>query len=171
MAENQENINAPVSVGKASQLAPAKKGYLTGFIVVCVIGFGIWWMFGCSREQAAASQSQTASARVVLPLESFTVNLADPEDGRFLRVTLSLGVEGQIPGSTKTEIKAPESGAVSIATIRDSIISVLSQCKSAELLTPAGKSKLKMDIIDSLSRDVPALEARDVYFVEFLVQR
>ena len=66
---------------------------------------------------------------------------------------------------------APLSRSVSMAIIRDSIISVLAQSKSAELLTPEGKAKLKKEITDSLNRDVPALEAREVYFLEFLVQR
>ena len=104
-------------------------------------------------------------------MDSFTVNLADEEDGRFLRATLAIGVDGQLPAMSKGESKAPESSAVSMAIIRDSIISVLAQSKSAELLTPEGKAKLKKEITDSLNRDVPALEAREVYFLEFLVQR
>ena len=58
-----------------------------------------------------------------------------------------------------------------MATIRDSILTVLAQCKSDELLQPEGKLKLKRDLINALNRDVPALQAREVYFTEFLVQR
>jgi flagellar protein FliL len=112
-----------------------------------------------------------SAGRTVLPLDSFTVNLADAEDGRFLRATFSLGVDGQLPAIVKVESKVPETGAVSMATIRDSILSVLSTCKSADLLTVEGKAKLKTDLITTLNRDVPALQAREVYFTEFLVQR
>ncbi len=114
---------------------------------------------------------EQSTATTVLPLESFTVNLADPEEGHYLRATLALGVEGQLPSGGKTEGKGPETGAVSMATIRDSILSVLTTCKSEELLTPEGKAKLKADLISALNRDVPALQARAVYFTEFLVQR
>ena len=58
-----------------------------------------------------------------------------------------------------------------MATIRDSILTVLAQCKSGDLLTPEGKTKLKADLLAALNRDVPALQAREVYFTEFLVQR
>ena len=106
----------------------------------------------------------------VLPLESFTVNLADAEEGRFLRTTFSLGVDGEVP-ATKDGGKAAGGGSVSIAAIRDSILSVLTQCKSDELLLPQGKAKLKADLLNALNREVPALGAREVYFTEFLVQR
>ena len=99
------------------------------------------------------------------------MNLADPEEGRFLRATLALGVEGQLPTIARGENKPVETGQVSMATIRDSILTVLAQCTSDQLLTPGGKAKLKADLINSLNRDVPELRARDVYFTEFLVQR
>jgi flagellar FliL protein len=80
-------------------------------------------------------------------------------------------VDGKLPTLTKTESKAVEAGDVSMATIRDSIITVLAQCKSNDLLTPEGKLKLKSDLVSALNRDVPGLQAREVYFTEFLVQR
>ena len=135
------------------------------------IGSGIWWGFIRPRDATSANQAQEAPARTVLPLDSFTVNLADPEEGRFLRATLALGVDGQLPVIAKGESKAVENGDVSMATIRDSILTVLAQCTSAQLLTPDGKAKLKTDLINSLNRDVPGLRAREVYFTEFLVQR
>ncbi|HXP81333.1 MAG TPA: flagellar basal body-associated FliL family protein [Verrucomicrobiae bacterium] len=135
------------------------------------IGSGIWWGFVRPRDASSANQDQAATARTVLPLESFTVNLADPEEGRFLRATLALGVEGQLPTIARGDNKPVETSQVSMATIRDSIITVLAQCTSNQLLTPDGKAKLKADLINSLNRDVPELRARDVYFTEFLVQR
>lgn len=135
------------------------------------VGFGLWWTFFRTRDVSVDLQPQATAGRTVLPLDSFTVNLADAEDGRFLRATLSLGVDGQLPAIFKAESKAPDTGAVAMATIRDSILSVLSTCKSADLLTAEGKAKLKADLLATLNRDVPALKAREVYFTEFLVQR
>jgi flagellar FliL protein len=139
--------------------------------VLIGIGSGVWWGFIRPRDASSANQEQAASTRTVLPLESFTVNLADPEEGRFLRATLALGVEGQLPAIAKGENKPVETSQVSVATIRDSIITVLAQCTSDQLLTPDGKAKLKADLINALNRDVPELRTRDVYFTEFLVQR
>jgi len=140
-------------------------------VLLFATGTGVWWTFLRPRAASSANQSEQGRAAAVLPLESFTVNLADPEEGRFLRATLSLGVEGQLPASGKGESRTAETGGVSMATIRDSILSVLTTCRSGDLLTPEGKTKLKADLINALNRDVPALQAREVYFTEFLVQR
>ena len=177
MAEAPENI-----VVSAEDETPPKKKRSTGKfigagVVLFAVGFGGWWAFLRPRAAPASDATDQSAAAApaapttVLPLESFTVNLADPEEGHFLRTTLALGVAGDVPTSGKTEGKAPETGGVSMATIRDSILSVLTTCKSEELLTPEGKTKLKADLITALDRDVPALQAREVYFTEFLVQR
>jgi flagellar FliL protein len=171
MAEVQAAAQAPDAPKKLLQEKPRKTGYVTSVLLLVALGGGVWWTFFRGRSSTSASQSISSPIRTVLPLESFTVNLADDQDGHFLRATLALGVDGQLPPMGKSESKAPESSSVSMATIRDSILSVLTQSKSADLLTPEGKAKLKRDIIDALNRDVSPPEAREVYFVEFLVQR
>ena len=170
MAEAPANPIAPTA-GKPAPKNRGRRKYTTALVLLSGAGFGGWWTFLRPRPADSADQSKATSARTVLPLESFTVNLADAEEGRFLRATLSLGVDGQLPSGGKGESKAPETSVVSMATIRDSILSVLTTCKSADLLTPDGKAKLKADLINSLNHDVPALQAREVYFTEFLVQR
>ena len=150
----------------------SRKGAFVAVVMLLFgIGFGVWWTFLRSSPVNSADQPQSVSVRTVLPMESFTVNLADQEEGRFLRTTLSLGVDGQVPVLTRGENKAVETGPISMAIIRDSILAVLTQRKSGDLLTPDGKAKLKTDLINALNRDVPALQAREVYFTEFLVQR
>jgi len=141
-------------------------------LVIAVLALGGWWF--ASQRRAASQPADTPesdTSTTILPLDSFTVNLADQEDGRFLRVTIALGVAGQLPAMGKAQGKAPESSAVSMAVIRDSILNVLAQSKSGDLLTPEGKAKLKSELLAALNRDVPALEVREIYFTEFMVQR
>ncbi len=88
-----------------------------------------------------------------------------------MRATLALGVDGQLPTIARGESKPVETSPVSMATIRDSILTVLAQCTSEQLLTPEGKAKLKADLLSALNRDVPGLQAREIYFTEFIVQR
>jgi flagellar protein FliL len=171
MADAPANLVPPSAAGKASPRKSGGRRIATAAFVIVGIGSGIWWGFVRPRDASSANQNQAATARAVLPLESFTVNLADAEEGRFLRATLSLGVEGQLPTIARSENKPVETSTVSMATIRDSIITVLAQCTSNQLLSPDGKAKLKSDLINSLNRDVPELRVRDVYFTEFLVQR
>jgi flagellar basal body-associated protein FliL len=169
-AEKAEK-NQALPKGAATRSPNWRNRVLVGAALLLGLGFGVWWMFlrPLAVKQAHASAGEGATA--ILPLESFTVNLADQENGRFLRVTLSLGVDGELPAAPKGEGKGPESGAVSMATIRDAILTVLAQRNSGDLLTPGGKSKLKMDLLAARHRDVAALQAREVYVTEFLVQR
>lgn len=171
MAAGGANQVLPAAAGGARQKKSGSNRFVVGVVLLCGIGFGVWRIYFRSSPANSADQSQVSSSRTVLPLESFTVNLADPEEGRFLRTTLSLGVDGKLPLLTKAESKDVEAGGVSMATIRDSIITVLAQCKSNDLLTPEGKSKLKTDLVNALNHEVPELQAREVYFTEFLVQR
>ena len=171
MAAAPEKLTPLPSPGKKSPRKSLTRRLATVGVVLIAIGSGVWWGFVRPRNANSANQAQTAPVRTVLPLESFTVNLADAEEGRFLRATLALGVDGQLPTIAKGENKPVETTQVSMATIRDSILTVLAQCTSEQLLTPQGKAKLKADLLNSLNRDVPDLRAREVYFTEFLVQR
>ncbi len=171
MATATENPESTTSSAKTASRKSGSRSFTTVAIVLLVIGAGIWWGFVRPRDADSANRTDAPAGRAVLPLDAFTVNLADHEEGRFLRATLALGVDGQLPAITKGENKQVETGQVSMATIRDSIITVLAQCTSDQLLTPEGKTKLKADLINSLNRDVPDLRVREVYFTEFLVQR
>jgi flagellar FliL protein len=171
MAVEPQNSGSSLGGGKAASRKPGRRGVATGAFLLIATGSGIWWGFVRPRDASSANQEQSAATKAVLPLESFTVNLADAEDGRFLRVTIALGVDGQLPTITRGENKPVETGAVSMATVRDAILTVLAKSNSGQLLTPEGKTKLKADLIDSLNREVPGLGTREVYFTEFLVQR
>jgi flagellar basal body-associated protein FliL len=58
-----------------------------------------------------------------------------------------------------------------MARTRDTILSVLAAAKANDLLTPEGKEALKHNLLAALNGRVPEIEARDIYFTEFLVQR
>ena len=127
--------------------------------------------FGCKGSPPASSgrgkDARAPQVKAVLHLESFVVNLADPEENRFLRVGIDLGLES--PLSAK-EGKGGE-GEVPTARIRDCILGVLSTWHSDALLAPEGKQKLKDDLVHALRARVPELGVREVYFTDFLVQR
>lgn len=171
MADEGANREFPVGTVVPTPKRSSGAALLAGMILLSGIGVGAWWVLLRPGAVNSSNPSQSQAIKVVLPLESFTVNLADTEEGRFLRVTISLGVDGELPSLTKGESRGAESSEVSMATIRDSILTVLAQSKSGDLLTPEGKLKLKADLLEALNRDVPALQAREVYFTEFLVQR
>jgi flagellar basal body-associated protein FliL len=95
-------------------------------------------------------------------LETFVLNLADPDQRSYLRVGIDLGL-GRETG--KGENIPP------VGQVRDAILSVLAQSRVDDLLTAKGKAKLKEDLLHALQERVPGLEVEEVYFTEFLIQR
>jgi flagellar FliL protein len=99
-------------------------------------------------------------------LEPFVVNLADPEDNRFLRASIDLGLQTELPNK--------ENGgdsALPMSRVRDCILAVLSTWHSDALLAPDGKQKLKDELLRALAARVPELGVKEIYFTDFLVQR
>ena len=99
-----------------------------------------------------------------LHLETFVLNLADPDQRSYLRVGIDLGLGREIG-------KANVRDALPVAEVRDTILGVLSRCRVDEVLTEAGKTKLKADLLHALQERMPGLEVEEVYFTEFLIQR
>jgi len=129
--------------------------------VVILVAIGIW--FWASRGDDAAVQANAEQrVRSTLHLETFVLNLADPDQRAYLRVGIDLGLN--------KEMKAGEEPAP-IPQIRDTILGVLAQAKGDELVTAQGKTKLKQDLLRALQERVPQLGAEEIYFTEFLIQR
>lgn len=89
---------------------------------------------------------------VFVPLDAFTVNLADRDNDKFGQVTLSLEV---------VDAKAGETVKAFMPIIRNNILMVLSHKTSAELLEPEGKKRLSHEILVETARalgiDVPSM--------------
>jgi len=151
---------------------PAKSSgvSLLTIAVLAVVGGGASAWFVMQRTRIADAPRSSDSGMVpkyIVHLEGFTVNLADTEETHFLRVTMDLGIDRLPEGVEKDRMAA----GMPVARIRDAVLSVLTVCHAAPLLTPEGKLQLKKNILESLQHDVPELDIRDVYFTEFLVQR
>jgi len=58
-----------------------------------------------------------------------------------------------------------------MAVIRDTVLEVLTAHKSDGLSTPDGKKVLKEVVLQRLQARAPELNAREVYFTEFLIQK
>jgi flagellar basal body-associated protein FliL len=126
---------------------------------------GAWFLLRDSN--ASAQYAAQKPDLTIVHLDGFTVNLADPEENHFLRVSMDLAVRRLPP---PTERDKPNSG-LPMAQIRDTILSVLTTSKADVLLTPQGKTTLKRNLLEALNRDNPDVGFRQIYFTEFLVQR
>jgi flagellar FliL protein len=152
----------------------AKKSPLVILIIIGAVmlagGLGAgWFLFAHSKTtQAAPENVEKKEPEFALHLESFTVNLNDQEDNHFLRCTIDLSLAHPPKGAGK---EGEANAGLPIARIRDTILAVLTSAKANELLTVEGKAALKKNILAALKQRTPDIEADDVYFTEFLVQR
>ena len=140
---------------------------LSAAVVLLVAVVGVYfWLSSSSKKPAANGKKPEKAAEIlsVLHLETFVVNIADPEQKAFLRVGIDLGLDKK-PGKGEGEAGAP------VALVRDTILGVLSLQKPDDLLTPEGKRKLKQDLLHALEQRAPELGVSEVYFTEFLMQR
>ncbi len=147
---------------EASQSKPSGKKWTRVAIVLLLLlcgGSAAWFWLDSGPSPEAASANRVRST---LHLDTFVLNLADTDQRSYLRVGIDLGLRGQ---GKRGEPAAPT------AQVRDTILGVLAQAKVDDLLTAAGKAKLKQDLLQALQERLPQLEVEEVYFTEFLIQR
>jgi flagellar basal body-associated protein FliL len=159
MPDTQEN--------SPDQAAPPKKKGGKSLVALLLIvnlmaGAGFFfWRRSVDRNRPIVVEQP--KVKEVVHLEGFVVNLADPDNHAFLRVGVDIGEYG---------VKKPAAeGPNPIPIMRDTILSVVSNYKSVDLLTAEGKSKLKHDLVTALQQRVPDAQIAEVYFTEFLVQQ
>lgn len=160
-----------------SNAAPAKdetpkkkKGLGMLFVALGLVlglggGGGAYWFY-FMRTPAAPSKPAPPKTGIIA-MEPFVVNLADEGGGRFLRVTLSLVVEGEKENNEGKE--SPEQAVVN-ARLRSAILERLAQQTADHLVTPEGKAELKKTIAEQAAHAAHELKVTDVLFSEFVVQ-
>jgi flagellar protein FliL len=119
-----------------------------------------------SQRRDADADPRSNYVKSVVHLDSFVVNLADPDQGSFLKIGIDLGLS-----SSSADLKSGDKNTPVLPQIRDAILSVLTTWQSSGLLAPDGKAKLKEQILNALHKQVPEVPVREIYFTEFLVQR
>jgi flagellar FliL protein len=127
-----------------------------------VPGGAYWWMHRHAGGGAPDAPKPDHSG--VLPLDPFTVNLADKESPRFLRITMSLVLED---GEAIEDLKK---NALKLARVRSELLELLTQQTSDRLVAPDGKNELKRAIATHASTVLQPLKVTDVLLADFVVQ-
>jgi flagellar FliL protein len=148
---------------------------LVALLVLAGGGGGGYWYF-VLRPQAAqpptdgeapagASKKAHPEGGAALKFDPFVVNLADPGGVRYLRVGLSLVIDG-----TAEEAKHLEESKVPLLRIRSAVLELLSQQLADQVVTAEGKQALKHAIEEQANAVLAPVEVTDVLFTEFVVQ-
>ena len=153
-------MSAPAATAAAAQAPEApkkggKKSMLMIIIVAVVLlggGAGGAWFYMQKRAAAAATDEEPVAhapaekhAPTYLPMESMVVNLADGGGERFAQIGVTLDVENE---------KTAEKIKTYMPAIRSSVLMLVSQRTSEELLKRDGKEKLASDIVNEVSRAI-----------------
>ena len=99
----------------------------------------------------------------IVELPPFIVNLADSEQARYLRMTVSLGIAGE-----GAEAEKPDQ--LFITRVRNAMLAVLSEKTSDQILTVEGKGKLRKELLSAAKAASEEPEVKAIYITDFIVQ-
>ncbi|MEP7074851.1 MAG: flagellar basal body-associated FliL family protein [Acidobacteriota bacterium] len=106
---------------------------------------------------------QDEDVKKVVELPPFIVNLADTEQARYLRMTVSLGVGGEESSSEKPD-------QLFVTRVRNAMLAVLSDKKSEEILTIGGKATLRKELLQAAQAASEEPQVKAIYITDFIVQ-
>jgi flagellar basal body-associated protein FliL len=132
------------------------------FVAIVVLAVAGWYWHSSTSAQSSDALGSSAEVKAVQHLDGFVVNLSGASGNGYLRVGIDLGLG--------VELKAGEAQSAAVARVRDTILSVLGSRSVEELLSAAGRAKLKDDLLNAIRERVPEIQCQEVYFTEFLVQ-
>jgi len=104
---------------------------------------------------------QLSEIGILYPLDTFTVNLKSDAGRRYLKVTMSLELEGE-ELSLELDAKSP--------VLRDRIIRILTSKTLEEISSKKGKQKVSQQIMDTLNAMISDGTIKGIYFTEFVIQ-
>ncbi len=117
---------------------------------------------GEKKETPGAEGSRTLDKiGILLPLDTFTVNLMSESGSRYLKATISLELSGK-ELTEELEAKKP--------VIRDKILRLLSSKSIEEVSTLKGKDQLSEQIMQQLNPMLKDGSINGVYFTDFVIQ-
>ena len=157
---------------------PEKKSFLKWIIVGAVIVFIVagggagWHLFLKKDTESVADKAPGAEAkqvsdadetRIICPLESFIVNLADKSGlgKRYLKTTIELEVDDE---KGQLRLQAYKS------QLRDTILLLLTSQSFNDISSIEGKLDLKQALLTRINQTLGSGMVRRLYFTEFVVQ-
>lgn len=120
-----------------------------------------------SRSSRSAKRLRSAipddeDVKNIIELQPFIVNLADTEQARYLRMSVSLGVGGE------GESEKPDQ--LFITRVRNAMLAIMSDKSSDEILSTDGKTKLRKDLLRAAQAAADEPEIHAIYITDFIVQ-
>lgn len=114
-------------------------------------------------EADKGNKSDGANVKQVVELQPFIVNLADKENTRYLRMTVSLGMGGEGEEESKPD-------TLMTTRARDAMIAVLTSKSSNDIISAEGKMKLREELLKAARKVVKEPRIEAIYITDFIIQ-
>jgi flagellar FliL protein len=163
---------------EAAEAAP-KKSKKKLFFIILILTFLIaggtggffYWRHRSAQKQELAAKAQAEKQEKhaggeepevaeVIELLPFIVNLADREEPKYLRMTVSLGIS---EGAEKPD-------PLFTTKVRNAILAVVTTKTADQVLTVEGKAELRKEMLEAAKSCVNKPEVRAIYITDFIVQ-
>lgn len=115
---------------------------------------------------------------IMIDMSTKIINLVDPGGRKYIRLTLVVEFApdnpeyNQLPAEEKaaylTEMETKLKARMPI--MDDTVITLLSTKTYEDLYTAEGKEKLRLEMMETMSKKLPDLHILSIYFTEFVVQ-
>jgi flagellar FliL protein len=153
--KQDENIKEAPQKGKGG----AVKWIIVGMIVLVIIGAAAAGAFYFLPQMTGAQGVKKEQPAIAWTLEPFIVNLADGD--RYLKIVMQFEVHDPALPHELDMVKP---------RIRDAILDLLCSKSQADLVDPAGKQKLREEIIVQVNMALTTGKIAKVYFTDFVIQ-
>lgn len=117
---------------------------------------------GGHGEAGEGSETSSAADLIFDFGKDFTVNLLDPAGRQYVRAMIQVKA---VSAEAKAEIEA------NVAPLRDATISLLSNKTREELATPAGKDRLKRELMARFDGILAPGSVEDIYLTDLVLMR
>jgi flagellar FliL protein len=172
---------APALVAAKFPFFPLLIAMVAGVVIATLgVGGAVYYLARTGRlpMQGGAARKTEAVAPApthAMVLEPLLVNLADAGGSSYLRVAMTLRVADVADkrGAKANDEKSRGDKGMddAVATVRDTVLTVLGRQTADGLLATDGKEHLKTELKAALGEHNADLKVKDVFFTDFLVQR
>jgi flagellar FliL protein len=169
MADKEtENDDQPQEEKKKSSISIVQIIIIVLLVAVLGLGGFIAWKLinleipvAQNEQQLATEDIPEAGPGILIDMENITINLADEDESRFLRVKMKLEVENE-----ESKLKVD----TYTVQIKDLIITILSSKRFDDVRTPQGKYDLKEELVYRINSLLSGEVVKNMYFSDFVAQ-
>lgn len=169
MAKEEKKETTPKTQEPAGKKSPLKL-IILAFVLVLLLGGGAFaWKTGMLHSIMGGKNKVSQEIRKdtkpdigpIYTMDSFIVNLNEPQGRRYLKVKIALEMNRE---KLKSEMDQR------LPQLRDGILTLLSSKSYKDIADYSGKYQLREEILNMINGYLKTGKIKNVYFTQFIVQ-